>query len=601
MLSYAGTGLPVAAAGLRSWCGTAIPYDWLCLWDVRCAMPPGLAFLDPPRPWDRGPVVLETLRWPTGAARWAYIHLAVDAATLDQLRPVVLAQGTATAAPLVLSDGSATVTTNLFPLPPRPLWQLGGPVDCYLLTLVDERYYWWFRARLVGVTGGTTTWLDLFDQIALGLNVALDVDDIPAAYVKPSVKLGVAYQSLPLLLDAAAASVGLRFARQLNGDCQLLSAQTAKDQVQNQLQALRPSDLLAGGLMTDTDRGALLPRSVDLVCDTWRGGASSSTPAVYANTLAGLALSDFPGLAGFDGIKVLHTTGRANFTLIGDTTASNNTEMTALARQAATDYYRWLAAGYRLDRALCAYPSWKPTATEDQVEWSHNGTLSTRILPFPPADRREELFHNSSAGETEGAPPAGGALTVKTDTGTQIYTDVTTLVIDDPVLVLSRPGATQAEISQNAASSSTLGYVSLLDQTMGDGDKVFQRMLRVMNGTAGPSSFSPGLGVYANGALYADALYFHAYDTLLTATLSNACSISAAGGPRINFNVPGVVASVTTNAPRFWFDGGLAQLVIDHAGFTTPGFGFHNTTSGVTTFIGSPSPSLKVYMANSFK
>lgn len=100
------------------------------------------------------PVVPNSLYWPSGASRFAVGYFFAAKSDLDALR--LQARTTPNsydfqALPFSMDDGGTTIQTNLFMLPPRPLAdisQWGGTTQdgLYLLTLVDERYFWWERS-----------------------------------------------------------------------------------------------------------------------------------------------------------------------------------------------------------------------------------------------------------------------------------------------------------------------------------------------------------------------------------------------------------------------------------------------------------------------
>jgi hypothetical protein len=204
-------------------------------------------------------VMLGRLYWPMRASRFAVAHvLATDTmlASIQQqvygLPSVLPTSGSYrptayNALPFVMDDGQVNVvnkastpksiTTNLYMLPPKPLAQpLAGsdPMNgMWLLTLVDDRYFWWQRTGSITVDEGTTTWADLLTAIltALGIFDVTTVDTIADAYlppVWPPKELANQYDYLPPLLDAVARSIGQRIVRTLAGDVLSQSADSAR-------------------------------------------------------------------------------------------------------------------------------------------------------------------------------------------------------------------------------------------------------------------------------------------------------------------------------------------------------------------------------------
>lgn len=115
--------------------------------------------------------------------------------------------------PLVdpFNDGRPyTLETQMFMLPPRPLVELAGRWDgLYLVTLVDERYYFQFPTVSLRVTKDTT-WNDLIASCAGVLGVNIGVVDIPAVYTQPEPDSQFWTQegSAAVLLDSLAYNVG---------------------------------------------------------------------------------------------------------------------------------------------------------------------------------------------------------------------------------------------------------------------------------------------------------------------------------------------------------------------------------------------------------
>lgn len=122
--------------------------------------------------------------------------------------------------PFIMDDDTNTgnsIKTNLWMLPPIPFTKIYETplLSGYFLILVDDRYFWWQQQATINVVENTTTWSQLFTEIANGLNITLNVDTINAAYLNPSAVFNKENQYLPMLLDLAASSVGHRVVRTL--------------------------------------------------------------------------------------------------------------------------------------------------------------------------------------------------------------------------------------------------------------------------------------------------------------------------------------------------------------------------------------------------
>ncbi len=352
------------------------------------------------------PVRIGKLWWPTGASRFAVASYLVDQSQIDAIRLVTYSTGATNGyqvAPLVLGDSTSSVTTDMWMLPPRPL---AGVTDLplYLLTLVDERFFWWFKTSTLTVTGGTTTWATLFADLASALGITLTVDIIDAAYLKPDPKFTLRDEPLPLLLDAAAFCCGQRFVRQLDGTCRTWLATNSRDQTATNL-ALVPTagnyDVSAGGVFAIgtvlplVDDVAALPASVEVIYPVQRCGVDSGTIS-YNVTLASLALADFAGVSGSSGnTKTFHASAVAG----QQPTVSppyNDAELQTLTEAIARDFYRHQVG--RLDLRLVGYPAWTITGLDDHLEYQHDMDCGLRVVRGPWLDHLEELLYYSTYG-----------------------------------------------------------------------------------------------------------------------------------------------------------------------------------------------------------
>lgn len=216
MISYAGIPLNVATDEVAAWVSINIPVESVVEFAPRLSPGPGLAGVPFAPPLPPGPVRVGRLHWPVGASRFAVGHYVVSTPRLDAIRNAVYPSATGyVAGDLVLDGGNGPkVTAPMWLLPPRPLAQVGDAPGMWLLTLVDERYFWWRKATSVAAQA---TWEDLYAAVGTALGVTITVDTIPAAYLAPPADLAGRYAALPVLLDGIAASVGQRIVRHFAG------------------------------------------------------------------------------------------------------------------------------------------------------------------------------------------------------------------------------------------------------------------------------------------------------------------------------------------------------------------------------------------------
>jgi hypothetical protein len=428
LISYCGVPLLHVSEAMADWVARTIPLRAI-IEDVPRWWPgpalAGLPFNPPPPPW---PVEANVLRWPTNcASRYAIFHGMVSDSQLALIRAAVYggSGSSYTSGLFVMDDGLSRISTQLFLLPPRPLAQLSGPPGWWLITLVDDRFFWWFRGAQITVNPGVTAWTDLYSQIGAALGVTITPDAVSASYLTPAADFGQAYQDLPLMLDAVCYACGQRLVRGLDGTVVTQNATTAAASVAVQLARVNSTtgpQGRAGGVLAllppyPDDINADLPSSVTVTCPGANFGTPEPVPVVYTVTLASLALAEAGSAIGFNGTKVFRTSAVADFQ--GGITPANNAQLQALANQIATDYYRWALS--RLDLVLTGAWPWTAEGMSERIEWQQNNqAISTRILRGPFRTEAEDLPQVGSFGSIS----AAGSLTVQLATGLPSVPDV---------------------------------------------------------------------------------------------------------------------------------------------------------------------------------
>lgn len=355
------------------------------------------------------------LWWPRGASRFAVGHFLADDRTLGQLRNLSYSgAGTIRPLELLMRDESGTeVRTNLYLLPPRPLFTNKrssiSESDLWLLTLVDQRYFWWEASSAITVTEGTTTWAQLISSIGTALGVTITTDTIPSAYLKPSASLASQYGDLPPLLDSVLAQVGMRLVRRLDGTLWAQTPRTAKTIQDTQFNVYLARKWGGGRFAYSPGEGqhdipSLAPTQLTAIFPRTDSGVPSSSVYTVTKTLTSLALSEYSGQAGHSGTQKIHLTTAANYT--GGGTPANATELGTLATQLATDHYLWLLA--RLDVQFDGMVPWYTEGMSDQVVWRYRpGSCSTRIIQGHPSARDDARFISGTAGSVGLPGPVG--------------------------------------------------------------------------------------------------------------------------------------------------------------------------------------------------
>lgn len=407
MVSYGGIYLPSPTTAVCQHIEQTLSLADVYEWTMR--VNPGHKSI----PWSfqghDGPreIELGSLYWPTGAARWATGHFLV---TDDDLQKIRVQAYTATNAnryvslPLVLGEGADRITTSLFMLPPRPLDQIPGQRQLYLLTLVDERWLWWEKSADITVTGGTTTWATLIGDIATALGVTITTDTISSDYLKPGKEFASYRGYLPLLLDAVLSSIGHTLVRKLDGTLVTQTAVTAK--ASQDLQLTKWSRQDGGGGFFHFEPGpvqdfsALVPASVRAVFPRTDSGVPSLTPHTVSVALSDLALAQYQaGFPGHAGEKVIYSGAVATYT--GGASPTNDTELDTLATRLATDFYLWQLA--RSDTKYAGIVPYAPNGFADSILWRHTeAEVSTRVQRGPWRELEETMPHHGTSGSLPG-------------------------------------------------------------------------------------------------------------------------------------------------------------------------------------------------------
>lgn len=326
------------------------------------------------------PFELGSLYWPVGAARWAYGHWLVNDTDLDTILAATIQNGVPV--PQILS--LETVEAEMYLLPTIPQY-VAGSTKVRVLTLVDERYWWWYKNATIAIDYGNTSWDDLIDEIGTALGKEILRGTVNPAYLTPGVGLEARQDSLPLLLDAVAYNIGRRVVREVDGTVTLMDVDQSRLRESVNLEEVwmvgGPKQLSPDGL----ERALVLPRRVTVRFPRPKCYAWHSVTA----TLAGLGLQEGSGITGFDGDKLFHDTLFAN----SETgTPPNQAVLQALVNQVATDWYR-----LQLGREFVQYREIVdilPHALMDSITWRANGDdCSTTVYPPSNNDQVEELCH----------------------------------------------------------------------------------------------------------------------------------------------------------------------------------------------------------------
>ena len=306
----------------------------------------------PDHPKSRPPQ-FNTLIWPNGASRWAEMVVFVAGGNAQLIENAV-GLNSPTSQPLVISDttNNVTLSPQMFLVGFQPLY-IQGAGQYWMMYLVDERYYWWIRDYTYTFNAGTDSWSTLLTALvtATGTSAIPTIPVIPTAYQKPSGRWVQMGKPIPLILDAAATTVGLRLIRGLDGSLTFVNAATALTNDENQY-TNNQSNLALGGRTTVQEIIGTIPLSVNV--SFW--GDTDKIETVDLTTLA------LPAYGSITGVDV------ATAYVRGDLSADSG-GLAAYATQAATDYYGWLLS--LNDSVFRSVQNITPTGLEDRLEWEY--------------------------------------------------------------------------------------------------------------------------------------------------------------------------------------------------------------------------------------
>ncbi len=430
MLTYGDVLLPPPTPGMVEYLSATFTLRRLLLFS-RATWPGGRM---PWLTWGGGqvddlPLKLSCLHWPRDASRFATFHTVV---TDDQLTAIRSAGAPAAPLPLVMTweDANrgevARISANMWMLPPYPIKLITSNNGLSLLTLVCDRFWWWFRPVSLAVEEGVTTWDDLYTALAAAVGVSLTPDAISADYGFPASTLAAVYDQSPLLLDAVAANVGQRIVYALDGTARGRSVLNATADIAANLALASARSLLAGGAISPTNALSGVAANVSVV---FPGASPGDPPIVITNPTGGTGA----------GTKVYHDTAAGLL----------DADAEALALAITNDYAA--SATVAGDWKFAGIVPWEPEVQSDSVEWLYagdggplsQGDISTRILPDVYNDLTDLLLHGPAAVSTK------DALTVEYDDGTNVITPVFILELHTPTFLLDAPDPDSARVRIN--------------------------------------------------------------------------------------------------------------------------------------------------------
>ena len=423
--------IPVLAPlpNLQEWVDRWVPPDMVP--EFAYHVWPGLRqrWLTFPKTTRPKPVRLGVLNWPSGASRWACGHYLVSAAQADAIRLQCHydADDGAVNKPAVLelthTDGFTTSTVRrwMYALPLKPLsWDRRGLGDSlYLLTLVDERYFWQYLHTGDLSQANTSTWTDLLehlrDQLGLEAGEFEIVSAIESVFLNPAVELQQGH-SLPVapMLDAIAYNLGRRFvwthSPEMGKLLELLTAAESEERMLANRQGEKA--VLAGGLWQfgsrvkmrteHSEAAAILPETVRVLfpaCVDECGNVSADLRYVSDQSCEPNGIGT---IVFFDRVLAIDS----------EASPSNQVELDDLAERIADDYKAYQSMA-NMDTVWLGLWDGEPEGLTDATEWiatfdpdNGAGQMLTRVYRGPWNQVPSELLHrgDSQACRSGGVP-----------------------------------------------------------------------------------------------------------------------------------------------------------------------------------------------------
>jgi hypothetical protein len=169
--------------------------------------------------------------YPNNATRWSVFRGLATSSIVKKINEAVASSngqtyGTFKINSVVKGRDSTKygISTPLYMLPPRIIGETESAEGLYLITLVDERYFFQGTPATLLITP-YSTWTDLIDYLAVTLGISVSYSNILESYQRPEPDsaLWSTGESAAALLDAVAYNIGAIVVRNYDATYRLLS------------------------------------------------------------------------------------------------------------------------------------------------------------------------------------------------------------------------------------------------------------------------------------------------------------------------------------------------------------------------------------------
>jgi hypothetical protein len=343
--------------------------------------------------------------YPSSLSRWSELHAVTTDDFYTQLVNAGFdSGGNPKANPLVMLQNGITISSNMYILDIRPIGKMPSKPGCYVITFVDERYYFNFTPISLQITE-TTRWEDIINDTISTLGISGSFDSVPSAYLQPEPNsdLQARNENVAIVGDAIGFNVGMRWVRALNGSYKLMSPGTSAGIVATNLQNFW---LAGGNSLTQNTKlvNGVLPGKTKVSFLKWCTCTND-----YINPMHGHIpyyknigdewpvdsnLSQFLPYQGSSAVKVWHDTAKAIYNSPTDSDPINKQQLTDLAQQISKDYYGWQNDGIDQSFPLLAWQNLE--GHHDVVyHWARDGVI-TRVNHLPWNYGPEEMQHHTT-------------------------------------------------------------------------------------------------------------------------------------------------------------------------------------------------------------
>lgn len=392
------------------------------------------------------------LWWPTGAGRFGVYFGVADHATVEAWRDDTLGgdanQLQNMGGEFLLSDqleSTDYIAKTMYMLPPRPITFSYGDAPTYLVTLVDQRYFWWQKDSGDLAKEPITSWSSLFEFFRDKLAIPQEQWE----FTKPDDKYGApgeylataSHVPLSVMMDAAAWSIGCRVVVDFDyeGTAGTVAIQPFDKALANVAASLQLQRLLAGGQfkmrgrfgVDARDSGYVIPEKVIVSFPRFKYDEITQE----GRTSIEIETKDITGYDGYKtgGKAVIHDTSKAYPG--GDT----DSKLKELAKLVVRDYLDF-EANSNVEATLYGLRYVYPCGLWDVVEYNEyiaddteitddeetgfmmrfakEKTIATTRISKPPFSWRAFTLHHNVGGSSSSNPPRSYSWVVDCAAGT---------------------------------------------------------------------------------------------------------------------------------------------------------------------------------------